>query len=339
MAKKNNNRRYTNKNKVNSKITNGNDKSKRKYVDAVDSLNADFNKISDDLDLTNVSELTFDEIRLADVDSLDTSFLEGRKSKKKNEQRIINSYDKKNDEKKESKKINHTKKRRGNFFITFVGFIIVFILGFVLCFAIDFNRIVNPKINIVEKTKIVVDDNYLFLGDSITDFYDLDKYYKDLPVVNSGISGDTTESILSDMEKRVYQYNPSKVFLLIGTNDHSQDKSNEEISDNIEKIIKEIKENRPYCKIYLEAIYPVNDTDDDKIDHDMVHDRNNEDIRAINERLKEIAKEQKITYIDMYSLLADDDNNLKLDYTKEGLHISDEGYEKITKEIMKYIEE
>ena len=45
-----------------------------------------------------------------------------------------------------------------------------------------------------EKTiKTLKDDytNYLFLGDSITDYYDLDKFYEGLPVVNSGISGNT----------------------------------------------------------------------------------------------------------------------------------------------------
>lgn len=304
-----------------------------------DYLNGGFeNKLSnraDELELTNVSELTFDEIRLADADSLDTSFLEGRSSKRKYEEKVINSYDKLEEE----KKLNLDRKSRGNFFVTFISLVIVFLLGFSLCFVIDFNRIVNPKVNIIEKTEVVIDDNYLFLGDSITEQYDLDKYYENFPVVNSGVGGDTTDDILNDMEKRVYQYNPSKVFLLIGTNDHSQDKSNEDISNNIEKIIKLIKKNRPYCKIYLEAVFPVNDVDDDKIDHDCVHGRSNDDIKIINEKLKQIAKEQKVTYIDMYSLLADEDDNLKLDYTKEGLHISDEGYEKITEEIMKYIEE
>ena len=66
-----------------------------------------------------------------------------------------------------------------------------------------------------EKEVIKVPDNYLFLGDSITEYYDLDKYYPDLPVVNSGIAGDTTEDILNDMEGRVYQYNPSKIFIYI----------------------------------------------------------------------------------------------------------------------------
>ena len=87
--------------------------------------------------------------------------------------------------------------------------------------------------------------NYLFLGDSITDFYDLDKYYEGLPVVNSGISGNTTEDILSNMDSRVYNYNPSKVFLLIGTNDLLRDKSVEEITENIEIIVNNIRKNEP----------------------------------------------------------------------------------------------
>lgn len=342
MAKKRNNRRYNNKNKVNNKTIKDN-KNLEKDFGIIDYLDDNIGEVFDDeasdeveeLELTNISELTFDEIRLADADSLDTSFLEGRNNKKKYEEKVINSYDRNKDD----EKLSTGKKSKGSFLITFICLIIVFLLGFTLCFTIDFNRIINPKVNIIEKTKVVIDDNYLFLGDSITEQYDLDKYYDGLPAVNSGIGGDTTDDILDDMEKRVYQYNPSKVFLLIGTNDHSQEKSNEEIVNNIEKIIKLIKKNRPYCEIYLEAVYPVNDTDDDKIDHNSVNGRSNEDIKAINKKLKQLAKKYKITYIDMYSLLADEDDNLKLDYTREGLHISDEGYEKITEEIMKYIEE
>ena len=41
----------------------------------------------------------------------------------------------------------------------------------------------------------------------------------------------------------------------------------------------------------------------------------------------------------MYDKLIDKDGNLKLEYTNEGLHISDEGYKVITKVIKKYIKE
>ena len=39
----------------------------------------------------------------------------------------------------------------------------------------------------------------------------------------------------------------------------------------------------------------------------------------------------------MYDELKDTNDNLKLEYTKEGLHISDSGYVVITKEIKKYL--
>ena len=179
-----------------------------------------------------------------------------------------------------------------------------------------------------------VPDNYLFLGDSITDFYDLDKYYKDLPVVNSGISGNTTDDILKDMKKRAYQYNPSKVFLLIGTNDLTHDKSNEEIVEGVEKIIEGIKENRPKAEIYLESIYPVNY----KLSPKMVNVRKNDDIKEINEKLEDYCEDNDITYIDMYDLLKDDDDNFDSIYTDDGLHPNDEGYETITKKLKKYID-
>lgn len=175
--------------------------------------------------------------------------------------------------------------------------------------------------------------NYLFLGDSITDYYDLDKYYEGLPVVNSGISGNTTEDILNDMKARVYNYNPSKVFLLIGTNDLVKDTSVDDIVSNIEKIISEINANKPQTEVYVESIYPVNDN----INEDVVSNRNNKDITKINNQIKKYCEYNNCTYINMYDKLLDDDNNFNEEYTDDGLHPNSKGYEVITKELKKYL--
>ena len=175
--------------------------------------------------------------------------------------------------------------------------------------------------------------NYLFLGDSITEFYDLDKYFPNLPVVNSGIISNTTEDILNDMKNRVYNYNPSKVFILIGTNDLRDDRSVDEIVNNIKKIIEEIKENRKETEIYLESIYPVNE----KVNKKGVEGRKNEDIKEINNQLEKYAKKENITYINIYNKLVDDEGLLNEDYTTEGLHINEDGYKIITKELEKYL--
>lgn len=245
-----------------------------------------------------------------------------------------------------SKEVENFKKNLGGKEKNFCGLIIFVLilicLGLASFLVYHFKSYDHFKVKVVKETvlKEVMDDNYLFLGDSITDFYDLDKYYEGLKVVNSGISGNTTEDILKDMKNRVYRYNPSKVFILIGINDLYFDSDSKEVISNIKEIVKSIKENRPYCKIYLESIYPVNNTDDDKIDHDMVSEkRDNKTVREINKELESFSKKEEITYIDMYSVLEDDDHNLKLDYTKEGLHLSDLGYEKVTEVLKKYIKE
>ena len=118
-------------------------------------------------------------------------------------------------------------------------------------------------------------DNFVFLGDSITDFYPLEEFYDNLPVVNSGVSGYKTTDILSRIDSMVTIYNPTKVFLLIGTNDVPS-RSEDEIVKNIQEIVKEIQSKRPKAKIYLESILPVNRSNDDKIDHGMVGEREND---------------------------------------------------------------
>jgi lysophospholipase L1-like esterase len=218
-----------------------------------------------------------------------------------------------------------------------LSFLIIIILSFICFNVYHFNTYNHTQIKkVVSKNKI--DNNYVFVGDSITYMYDLNKYYEGMHVVNSGGDGNQTSDVLSNMNNRIYRYNPSKVFLLIGTNDIAHDKSKEEIVENIKKIVKGIKENRPSCKIYVESIYPVNNTDDEKISMHMVKNRTNEEIQKINADLKTMSYELNFTYINMYDKLIDEDGNLKLEYTKEGLHMTDEGYEVITNVIKSYIE-
>lgn len=300
----------------------------QKKVD-VGSIGSHYTRKTKDEEVSNATkqqQFDFGD-QLDSFDNLDISFVENkRKYVKKN---MPNKYEYIYDDKSSNK---------GLIVSLVISFLVIVVLfGFIIYHFTGFNhKKVEVKIKTVEKT--VVDDNYLFLGDSITDFYDLEKFYPDMPVVNSGISGHTTQDILNDMENRVYKYNPSKVFIVIGINDLAREVKVDDIVDNIKKIVNNIQENRPYCEIYLESVYPINRTDDDKIDKGVVTDkRKNEDVREINKKLKEFSKKEKITYIDMYSILKDDDDNLKIEYTTEGLHISEEGYKVITEEIKKYL--
>lgn len=314
-------------------------KNNSKYI-STDSKFSRYERLKDnydDLDMskTQQQQLVFDDVDLDATINLDTSFME--KKDKKKVKKIVDEVVPvpKDDD-------VYEEKNKSTLIIVLLVIACLFFMAFIAYHYLFFDhsekvKVVTKKEEVVEK---VVDNNYLFLGDSITEQYDLKEYYEDYPVVNSGVSGDFTGSIVEDMKKRVYDYNPSKVFLLIGINDLRKGKDVSEIVSNTKEIIELIKENRPYSEIYLESIYPINKTDDDKVS-DSVKDIkfDNEKIIEVNDLLKDLAKDEKITYVDLYNKLIDDDGNLNISYTKDGLHISSEGYECITKELMKYIKD
>lgn len=275
--------------------------------------------------------------------NLDTSFIEARG---KNRKKVVEKTLENNRKEFENLQREERKEKSNSslhLIIVLLVCLCVGLIGFDIYYFTNINDNKPRKEIIYKEQKVVeevVDENILFLGDSLTHRYDLSKYYEKFNVVNSGIDGNKTSDILSDMKARVYDYNPSKVVLLIGINDLCGDVSGEVVVKNIGEIVKLIKENRPYAKIYLESIYPINKTDDDKINGYVRNfSISNDDIVDINKKLESLAKDENITYIDMFNELVDSDGNLKLEYTEEGLHMSDDGYDKITEFLIKYIKE
>ena len=209
---------------------------------------------------------------------------------------------------------------------------IIIIIMLILLLTKDNTNFTNPY-----EVKFDANDNFLFLGDSITELYPLEEYYDNLPVVNSGISGNKTTDILNDMKTRVYQYNPTKVFLLIGTNDlNSTDEDIVDVTfDNIKEIINEIKENRSDATIYVESVYPVNSV----IENNVVTNRTNKKVKELNKKLSNYCDEESCEYINLYDDLIDEEGNLKTEYTEDGLHLNSLGYVVITRELLLYLNE
>lgn len=187
--------------------------------------------------------------------------------------------------------------------------------------------------------KYVTDQNIVFFGDSITEGYKVEEFFPDTFVVNSGVGGNKTTHLLERIESAVYVYNPSKVFILIGINDLNGGVSEEEILNNIQKIINGIRINRKYAEIYVESIYPINTDMLNKVNFGFRKEITNEKIKEVNKKIESICKENNINYIDVYDSLLDGNGNLKEAYTKEGLHLTDLGYFKVTKVLEKYISE
>ena len=182
-----------------------------------------------------------------------------------------------------------------------------------------------------------VSDNIVFLGDSITESYDLNKYFPDYPVINSGIWGDRTDQAQARLESDVYAYNPNKVFILLGINDVGYERSNDDITSRIETLISDVQENCPYTDIYLISVYPLNISDFDTWYPPMSEDINDV-VDDLNNKLISLAEKLDISFIDMAPHLKNDNNELKKEYTVEGLHLTDEAYEVISEVLKKYLD-
>lgn len=203
---------------------------------------------------------------------------------------------------------------------------------------IDFKPTTNKKNNNQElenKSSEVIE--YVFLGDSLTNNYTLQKYYPEYPIINSGIGGNKTDDILAELQNRVFKYNPKKVILLIGINDLTHFKTPDYVAHNIELITNQIKVKFPKCKIYIESIYPIN--------YSWKKRKNNtvpsmdvmiSSIIKTNDKIKDICEKYNYQYIDTYTSLIDENNLLKQEYSKDGIHLNDKGYEEVTKIIKQH---
>lgn len=198
------------------------------------------------------------------------------------------------------------------------------------------------KYNTKECIKInnVVNKNYVFLGDSITEFYDLDKYFgKKYQTVDSGINGNRVEDVLENMNERVYRYNPSDVIILIGINNFLYENSSiDYVTNGIKKIVNEIKIYNPNCNIYIQSIYPTNNKWKHNPERNIPDEEElKEKIIKTNKYLKVYCEKNQYTYIDIYNKLKDKNGYFDNKYTDDGLHPNSTGYTKITKILKKRI--
>ena len=167
----------------------------------------------------------------------------------------------------------------------------------------------------------------VFIGDSITDLYVLDDYYADLPlaVYNRGIGGDTTEGVLKRIDVSVIDLNPSKVVLMIGTNDVNAKRENEDILDTYRQIVNKIRIELPDADLYCMSIIPQGKALEDYTSVDV--DLSTEKILELNPEIKKIAEEKGATYIDLFSHVADENNLLIERYSDDAIHLNAAGFE------------
>jgi lysophospholipase L1-like esterase len=187
--------------------------------------------------------------------------------------------------------------------------LLLLFLGAILCFYAPPSQSVSPAPRIV------------MLGDSITSWVNWTSLLNRTNVWNQGLAGDRTGDVLKRMEK-VYRVKPKTCFLMIGINDILSGLPIEGTFDNYRKIIDELI-SRGITPVIQSTLYLAGP------------DRRNDLVEALNRKLKNLAEERKIPFLDLNQRLAPQ-GQLLMAYTYDGLHLNNAGYMAWRDELVKH---
>ena len=163
----------------------------------------------------------------------------------------------------------------------------------------------------------------VFLGDSITDGWNLAQSFPGKPYVNRGISGQTTPQMLVRMYPDVIDLKPAALIVLAGTNDIARNTGPETlamIEENFQAITELAQAHG--TKVILCAVMPVSDYTKYK----QTTGRPPSDILKLNAWLKEYCAKVHAGFADYYKATVDEKGMLREGYSDDGLHPNSKGY-------------
>jgi lysophospholipase L1-like esterase len=169
------------------------------------------------------------------------------------------------------------------------------------------------------------ENEIILVGNSLTHNFEWHEIFRDVNIINRGISGDITKGVIQRLNE-IVESNPIKIFIEIGINDIAQGFPIDSVYANYVTIIQTIKLKSPGTKIYIQSILPSKE-------------EWNNNIVGFNERIKIYSIGNGLTYIDLYSKFV---SGQKLDPKYDcgdNIHLSVDGYLLWCNSIKEYIYE
>ncbi|MBO5926678.1 MAG: hypothetical protein J6Q38_03890 [Clostridia bacterium] len=232
-----------------------------------------------------------------------------------------------------------TKKKKITAIILAIVFVVIVVFGCVLFIKIipdiktqrEWDEYVKnyyaQKISTYEQENALYEDyevDVAFLGDSLTDGYDLQKYFPEYKTSNRGIGGDTTVGLESRLKVSVYDLKPKVAVMLIGANNMDS------MFGNYENILIGLRDNLPNTKIVLLSLTAMGGE---------LWGRKNQLAAYNNVKIKKLASEYGFTFVDLYTPLFNPRTGEVYDgLTVDGGHFTHEGYVVVTAQIKPVLE-
>lgn len=189
------------------------------------------------------------------------------------------------------------------------------------------------------KNQVIIQNNVsvdiLFIGDSITQMWELAAYFHKpgLRMINRGIGGDRTEYLLHRFFADAVQLKPSVCVLMVGINDSWElefDVWKQEGGRPVESVLKQaLQAMEQVLDIAVAermrlAVCSILPTRMEWTNHEQERQLY---IRSYNAGLKELAEKRGFIFVDYYpAFINKEDNTAKRELTVEGLHPNVFGY-------------
>ena len=158
-------------------------------------------------------------------------------------------------------------------------------------------------------------DRFLFIGDSLIQFFNWQERFPDKNIFNYGVAGETAEGLLARLPNIINQVQPpALVMIMTGINNLAMEDYSFLFS--YEKIITLLQETYGQATIAITSLLPV--------DLFFLGDA----VPRVNKRLKDIAQKKSILYLDLYPLFLDENVETITSYFEsDGVHLNAAGYE------------
>jgi len=178
----------------------------------------------------------------------------------------------------------------------------------------------NNEFKILQKNSHHYDHTTLFIGSSIIENWNFEKYFEDKAFINRGVGDDDSSDMLKRFEEDVINLKPKNVVIYLGANDIKKRLSSYQSKDNLKQMLKLSYENKidPLVLLFL----PVNYKSNSALRYTHPKDK----MRALNEQLVKSCEQDNTAYIDLFNIISKRDDFSEL-YFSDCIHLNTKGYQ------------
>lgn len=149
-------------------------------------------------------------------------------------------------------------------------------------------------------------------------------------VINMGIREDQLGKDCGGLKDRLWllpMARPGHVIIMAGLNDLIEGRNPLELERCFSELVDIVRNHASAAKIHLAQIPPTRDR----------YSKHLHEIAVMNAILEELAETKGVQYVDLFSLLEDDEGLLSQDCTGDGCSLNDTGFERINDMLEEHI--